>query len=161
MDFLLRLEQSGLAIWIRESPSIWAYPTVLFLHTVGIGFLAGASAAIDLRILGFAPKLPLSSMEQFFKVMYFGFWINVVSGLVLLIADATKFLSNPVFYIKLIAIGLGVLTIQILKIRVFRRASTDYDSIPMNGKVLAAISLFLWVAAITAGRLTAYIGSIV
>ena len=81
MDFLLRLEQSGLATWIRESPSIWAYPTVLFLHTMGIGFLAGASAAIDLRILGFAPKIPLSSMEKFFPVMYFGFWINAISGL--------------------------------------------------------------------------------
>ena len=161
MDFFLRLEQSGLAIWVRESPSIWAYPTILFLHTVGIGFLAGASAAIDLRILGFAPKLPLSSMEKFFPVMYFGFWINVVSGLVLLITDATKFMSNPVFFIKLLAIGLGVLTIQILKVRVLRRASADSESIPMNGRVLAAISLALWIAAITAGRLTAYIGGTV
>jgi hypothetical protein len=158
MDFFLRLEQSGFAAWIRESPSIWAYPTFLFLHTVGIGFLAGASAAIDLRILGFAPRLPLSSLQKFFPVMYVGFWINVVSGLVLLIADATRFLSNPVFYFKLIAIGLGVLTIQIMKVRVFRRSIGDTEVVPLNGRILAATSLLLWLAAITAGRLTAYIG---
>ena len=159
MNFLSALDQSGLAIWIRESPSIWAYPTILFLHALGMAFLAGASAAIDLRILGAAPNLPLSSMEKFYPIMYFGFWTNAVSGVLLLIADAPKFLSNPVFYIKLLAIGLAVLTIQLLKNRVFRRSSVDLGSVPMNGKILAAISLFLWLTAITAGRLTAYMGS--
>ena len=27
------LEATALATWVRESPSLWAYPTVLTLHT--------------------------------------------------------------------------------------------------------------------------------
>ena len=35
------LEGSALGVWTRESPSIWAYPTILTLHTVGLGVLVG------------------------------------------------------------------------------------------------------------------------
>jgi hypothetical protein len=115
MDFLMALENSALATWLRESPSLWAYPTILFLHTVGIGFLAGPSAAIDLRILGVAPDLPLSCMKRFFPVMYFGFWVNAVSGAGLVMVDATKMLTNPYFYVKLLLIALAIVNIQLLK----------------------------------------------
>ena len=54
MHFLTWLEQSGFSTWIRESPSVWAYPTVLFMHTLGLGFLVGGSMVLDLRALGFS-----------------------------------------------------------------------------------------------------------
>ena len=40
------LENSAIGVWTRESPSIWAYPTVLTLHTIGLGMLVGANAII-------------------------------------------------------------------------------------------------------------------
>ena len=42
--------------------------------------------------------------------MWAGFWVNAVSGVLLLIAYPTKALTNPLFYVKLvlIAIGLGI-----------------------------------------------------
>ena len=81
--------------WVRESPSLLAFPTVLIFHTVGMGFLAGANIAVDLRILGFAPRVPLSLMERFFPVMSLGFFVNAFSGVLLLIAYPTKALTNP------------------------------------------------------------------
>src|SRR5262245_16082885 len=110
MDFLSSLEQSGFSTWMKESPSVWAYPTVLFLHTVGLGFLVGTSMAIDLRVLGFSPSLPLQPMKRFFPVMWAGFWINAASGVVLVIIDATSMLVNPLFYIKIIFITLAVIS---------------------------------------------------
>ena len=50
MDFAMWLESSAVGVWTRESPSIWAYPTVLTLHTVGLGVLVGANAVIDFKI---------------------------------------------------------------------------------------------------------------
>ena len=44
MDFLIRLEESGFGTWVRESPSLWAYPTVLFLHTLGLALLLPAAS---------------------------------------------------------------------------------------------------------------------
>ena len=153
MEFLRAIENSGLASWVRESPTIWAYPTIIFLHGVGMGFLVGMNTVIALRLLGFAPNLPMEPMENFFPFMYLGFWINAASGVLLLIADATTFLTNPLFYLKMALIALAVVNIQFLK------KSMHKLSVPMSGKILAGISLVLWAGAITAGRLTAYIGN--
>jgi hypothetical protein len=59
MSFLTTLESTSFAAWLRESNTIWAYPTVLTLHTVGLALLVGASAALDLRLLGSRRVFPL------------------------------------------------------------------------------------------------------
>jgi len=45
MSYLLWLSRTGPAVWARESESIWAYPTILFLHTLGLGLLVGFTMA--------------------------------------------------------------------------------------------------------------------
>src|SRR5437867_13235035 len=74
--FLGWVEQTQLSVWLRESPSLLAFPFVLILHTVGMGFLVGTNVAMDLRILGFAPRVPLSLLQKFFPVMGLGFFVN-------------------------------------------------------------------------------------
>ena len=159
MEFLRGIENSGLASWVRESPSIWAYPTIIFFHGVGMGFLVGMNTVVALRLLGFAPDLPVAPMDKFFPFMYLGFWINAGSGLLLFIADATTMAANPVFYLKMTLIVLAVVNIQFLKKMVYADPLVDKVPVPMTGKVLAGVSLFLWAGAITAGRLTAYLGN--
>src|SRR5438876_7430198 len=101
MDFLLRLEQLGFSEWIRESSSIFAFPSILLLHTIGMGVVVGISAGIDLRILGLAPALPLAPIEKFFPLLWVGFGVNAVTGTILLAADATTKLTNADFYVKM------------------------------------------------------------
>src|SRR4051794_8756156 len=60
MDLLVWLEQTALASWVRESSSLWAYPTILFMHTLGMSMVAGLSSAIDLRIVGVGREIPIS-----------------------------------------------------------------------------------------------------
>src|SRR5438094_462869 len=119
MEFFHYLEQTGFAAWIRESDSIWAYPTILFLHTIGLGIVVGINSAIDLRILGLASRLPLEPLEGLFPLMWVGFWINAASGTLLLIADASTKLANPVFYIKMGFIALAVVDVFVIRTRVF------------------------------------------
>src|SRR5436189_1148 len=104
------IETSGLSTWLRESPSLWAFPFVLILHTVGLAFLVGSNVALDVRVLGLARGVPLHTLERYSLVMWTGFWVNAASGVLLLIAYPTKALTNPLFYVKLalIAIGLGM-----------------------------------------------------
>jgi hypothetical protein len=160
MEFLVWLEQLSFSTWVRESNSLLAYPSFLTLHTLGLAFLVGINAAIDLRILGFAPRMPLAPMEKLFPVMVAGFWVNAVSGLVLTMADATTKLINPVFYIKMGFIALAVVNIQLLRVYVFRDPSLDKHPVLMKGRILACTSLVFWTGAITAGRLTAYLGPV-
>jgi len=159
MEFLTWLEQSGFGTWVRESTSLWAFPSILTLHTIGLGLLVGTSAVVDLRILGVAPLIPLAPMERLLPVMWFGFWMNALSGTALFIAGATRHASNPAFYIKMTCVAFGVVNIRLLRRQVFRdSASVEADPVPMKGKILAGTSLALWTGAITAGRLMAYLG---
>ncbi len=73
--FLMWLEATTLSTWVRESSSVLAFPSILSLHTVGMGLVAGLNAAIALRILGFAPQVPFAEMQRFLPVMWFGFWL--------------------------------------------------------------------------------------
>ena len=50
--FLAFIENSDLSERIRGSESLLGFPGIITLHAVGMAFLAGGSAAIDLRILG-------------------------------------------------------------------------------------------------------------
>ena len=85
-----RIEASGLSMWVRESQSLLAFPAILIVHAIGMGFLVGVTAAMDFRILGFAPRIPLASLEELVPVMKLGFWLNAVTGLLLLIGFPIK-----------------------------------------------------------------------
>jgi hypothetical protein len=150
------IEATALSVWLRESPSLWAFPFVLILHTVGMGFLAGTNVALDLRVIGFAPKVPLSLFEKFFLVMKISFVVNAVSGVLLLIAYPTKALTNPLFYIKLFLIAVGLVQAVWLRSQVLRNPVADVEDPSMKSKVVAGASLAAWTAAVGAGRFLAY-----
>ena len=152
--FYIWLEATSLSTWLRESPSLWAFPFVLILHTVGLAFFVGTNVAWDVRVLGFSLGIPLEALRRYFRVMWAGFWINAFSGVLLLIAYPTKALTNPLFYAKLALIAFGI----VLAFRIRREVSglaARADAPPM-ARMLAAVSLVCWVAVIFAGRLLAY-----
>lgn len=150
------VEESGFSSWIRDSPSIFAFWFILSFHAVGMGLLVGASAIIDLRILGVAPDLPLAPLKGLYRIIWIAFWIQVVSGALLLVAYPTKALTNPDFYIKLTLIALALVTMQKLKNRVFGDSSLSEPAMMEKGRNLAILALVLWTGAVTAGRLLAY-----
>ena len=148
------IEATSLSTWLRESPSLWAFPFVLILHTVGLAFFVGTNVAWDVRVLGFSLGIPLEALRRYFLVMWAGFWVNAFSGVLLLIAYPTKALTNPLFYAKLALIAFGI----VLAFRIRREVSglaARADAPPM-ARMLAAVSLVCWIAVIFAGRLLAY-----
>jgi hypothetical protein len=156
VNFLDTLENLGLSTWVRESPSKLAYPTILWLHVMGMGVVAGLGAMISLRLLGVSPKTPVQPLERLYPLIWFGFWVNAVTGTALLMASATKRMVDPVFYAKMVFIFAGVALLQLTRKKVFRRLGPD-GALPENARALAWASLICWLGAITAGRLLAYI----
>jgi hypothetical protein len=155
MDFLASLEASGFGTWLRESGSIWAYPAVLTMHTLGMGVLVGASAVLDLRVLGCAPKIPLAPLDRLFPIMWAGFWLNAITGVALFVADATTKGTTTVFMTKLGIIVLSVIVLFDIKRRLYGRAASAVVTPPT--RALAAASLALWFLAIVTGRYMAYV----
>lgn len=154
--FFLWLESTGLSVWIRESVSMFAFPMILTYHTVGMGIVAGLSSAVDLRILGAAPRVPLTALKRFVPLMWIGFWLNAVSGVLLLVAYPTKALTNPVFYIKLVCVAIAVVILRAITRTVLQDPVLDVGELPSRARWLAGASLFCWAGAILAGRLLAY-----
>jgi len=167
MNVLQWLSQTAPAVWARESESIWAYPTILFLHTLGLGILVGFTSAIDFRVLGFSTRVPLAPLGRFFRFIWFGFWVNAISGTALLIMAPAK-LTNPAFAVKMTCIALGVVDLLWLKREAFGAGSLQSSgtsttaiaepAVTPLARMLAVLSLLLWAGAITAGRLMAYVG---
>jgi hypothetical protein len=153
--FLDTLERTGLSTWLRESESAFAYYFVLVVHNIGLALLVGACGVLGARLLGFVPELPLAPLRRFFPIVWAGFWLNVVSGVFLLIAYPTKALTNPLFYVKLALIVVGVAVLRTIEQRLSVDAAA-HDSTPAVRRSLALWMLGAWLGVLTAGRALAY-----
>ena len=160
MAFLEWLESLSYATWVRESPSLLAFPALLFVHTLGMALVAGGAAIIALGLLGLWPRSALKPLERLYPVMWFGFWINLFSGVSIFVKDATIYGRNPDVYVKLVFVAAGVVLLNMIRKQVFGDAAVDSRPVPTRAKVLAWASLGCWFCAIVAGRLIAYVGPV-
>ena len=151
MESLQRLQDSAFSMWVLGSDSIWSYPTILTLHTVGLAILVGAALVVDLRVLGVGGAVPLPAVARLYRFVWAGFVVNLASGIVLFVVQAADRAVQPVFYVKLAFI----LVAFILALRV-KGALTAADR-TARARPLAALSLACWLAAIVTGRLMAYV----
>jgi len=146
------LQNSTFSQWVVGSDSIWAYPMILTMHTVGLGIVVGSAAILDLRLLGIGPGIPLSEMRRVLPLFWLGFFINLVSGLVLFVSEAADKAAQPVFLVKLLLVAIGVVVTSRIT-----NVAFDVAAPPARVRGLAKVSLFVWAGAIVAGRLMAYL----
>ena len=156
MDFIAWVQQTEIHRWLAESPYWFPYPFIIALHAMGMGVIVGMNVAIDLRVLGAVSDIPLAPLEKFFSVMWIGFGVNAVTGIGLTITHP-ELLLNWVMWIKFTFIALALVSLRLLRARVFHDPNLDQGSLSLGSRLLAGASIFFWVAAITAGRMTAYI----
>ena len=166
-SFFIWLEATAPSVWIREATSVFVFPTILTLHAIGMALAVGVNAAMAIRLVGFAPGVPMEEMRRFVPVMWCGFWMNTVSGVLLLLGYPTKALTNPMFYLKIALIAIGMWLFTRMARHMFEdegaRAATlsrgqedPRGRDTSGGRLLGLASLACWAAAITAGRLLAY-----
>jgi hypothetical protein len=146
------LESTSLAIWLQESPSIWSLPTVLTLHTAGMAVLVGASWVLDLRLLGIGPRIPLSAYRWVFPTLAIGLFVNLVTGVLLFVKNATAWGTAVPFFVKMLLVVASVATVLPLRSLVIRGGEADG-----RARLLAIASILAWTGAVTAGRLLAYL----
>ena len=161
MAFFRSLQNSAFTEWLLGSESIWTYPTVLTLHTVGMAILVGASVVIHLRVLQVAPGIPPRRLLPLYRFIWMGFAINLLSGLALFVTEAADRIVDPVFYVKLASIAAALWLGVIVKRRAIDPpgAPGATDVTTALSRSMAAASLALWTIAIVAGRLMAYLKS--
>ena len=154
-SYLDWLQGLPISIWINESESLWGYPLVLFLHSVGMALSAGLAMVIDLRLCGLGRPLPISSLRKLFPIFWGGFVVNAASGSLLFMAAAASTGYVPMYYAKLTMVLFGLLAMR--PIRAFVDGDGADADIPTRVKALAAASFLLWTGVIATGRLIAYV----
>lgn len=154
---LTTLENTSLALWVGES--LWAYPSLLACHIVGLAIVAGIFSMRDLKLLGFFPALDIAVFRQLLRPALLGFTINAVSGLLLFSSQASYLATSIPFLSKLACITVGMSAAIVLQSRLSNQLASGPGSISLdrNTQLLAAVSLSVWTGAIIAGRLIAYI----
>jgi hypothetical protein len=149
------LEAQPIAIWVHESPSVWAQPTVLTLHTMGMAVLVGASWALDLRLLGVGRNVPLSAYSWVFRAIGIGLAVNLATGVLLFAQRATTLGTAIPFLIKMGLVIAGAATL--VPLRSLVRNGPEQLEVSGNARLLALGSILAWTGAVTAGRLLAYL----
>jgi hypothetical protein len=160
------LDSLSLSVWLRESPSVWGSATVLTLHTMGLAVLVGACGVLDLRLLGVSRSIPLSAFRWVCTAVKIGLTVNVVTGVLLFIKNAATWGTSIPFLIKMSFVIASAATLIPIRRYVLSDAGQgDVSSLPAeaqgakagNVRLLAVASIVAWSAAVTAGRLLAYL----
>jgi hypothetical protein len=155
--FLEFLENLSFSMWVKDAPTIWAFPTILVLHTIGMAIVAGGATMLSLIVLGFWPAVPRKPFARVFPFMWAAFWLNAITGTMMLIADATTKLTMLDFYIKMALVFTGIFLMSRLRHDIFQDPGLDDAPVSGKAKMLAWASMACWFGAITAGRLMAYV----
>jgi hypothetical protein len=156
MGVLVWLESLPLSVWVHESPSVWAQPTVLTLHTMGMAVLVGASWVLDLRLLGISRNVPLSAFRWVFRAVAVGLIVNLATGVLLFAQRATTLGTAIPFLIKMCLVIASVATLVPLRSLVLH-SDAEQREVSGSARLLAIASILAWAGAITAGRLLAYL----
>src|SRR6478752_4414276 len=142
------------------SESVLAYPIVLSIHLTCIALFGGMILMTNLRLLGLNFKgltitEVVTSLRPWKRV---GGTIMIATGLLLATSEAEKYAPNPFFWTKMVILGLIGVHGLIFRPIVYKQTEARDRStvIPANVKIAAILSLVLWTAMFTMGRLIAY-----
>ena len=156
MAFLSWLESSSYAMWMLNSEV--ALQLMMTLHAFGLAVTVGVLLALDLRLLGLYRTIPLTTLDRLLSIAWVGILLNAVSGFSIFMTEATRYVTNVPFIVKMIFVAAGSVSLVATQRLLRRNASTlEAGQVPPHGRGLAIGSALFWVMAVVTGRLIAYL----
>jgi uncharacterized membrane protein SirB2 len=154
--------------WLAATPASaeiqnvsWIIPTVQTIHILSIAIVMSSVLLIDLRVLGVISRAQGidAVARRFLPWIWFTLIVLALSGGTLIVGEPGRSLQNPAFIAKMsMLVAVIVLTLSFQ--RGLRRDAHFWDvsrGRRLGGKLLAGVSLSLWVGIVFAGRWIAYI----
>ncbi len=150
--FICSIELSYIGQYIYGATgNFLIYPIILSSHGLGMMTVMGVVLAFNMRVLGFANNISISSYDRLFMVGWAGFILNLMSGLLLLVGAFSTFIFQGAFLLKIALIVLGGILMKVVMSGI--RSGRD-EKVTM---LLSALCLASWCGAIITGRLMAYL----
>jgi hypothetical protein len=135
--------------WVKTLGSTgWMYSIVAVTHYLTMFWCIGSIAVVDLRVMGIAARRrSLAELaEQLFPWVWIGFVLAIISGFLMFATDAGDWAPSKIFHVKLTFIASAAVVAGVIQWLVPRWA--QQAKIPTWAKVLALVSLLLWIGSI-------------
>jgi hypothetical protein len=138
--------------------SKWGWPMAESIHFLGLSMLVGCIGLFDLRLLGMAKRIPIAALHKLIPWGLLGFAINITSGSLFLLTEPDQYIYNPSFQFKVLFIMLAGANALTFYITTYRRATAPNapSDAPRTAKLVAVVSLSLWIGVIVCGRLLTF-----
>lgn len=152
------LQHTGLAVLIRDS--LFAFPLIESAHVIGLALVFGTIAIVDLRLLGLASThRPFQRLAaDTLKWTWGAFVLTALTGVLMFITNATVYFHNAYFRAKAVLLVLAALNVLVFELTAGRTVK-QWDQAPAApplGRVIATVSLVVWVAVIVTGRMIGF-----
>jgi hypothetical protein len=138
--------------------STWGWPITESLHFIGLCLLLGTIGVFDLRLLGVAKRIPILALHKLIPWGIGGFAVNAITGSMFLMTEPDQYVYNPSFHFKLLFMacaGLNASMFYLIPYRRIRRLPPSGNAPPM-ARVVAVVSLSMWLAVIVCGRMLTF-----
>lgn len=134
----------------------WA--VVESVHFIGLTLLVGTIFLFDLRLLGMARRIPIGALHRLIPWGLLGYGLALTSGALFLVTQPAQDVYNPAFHLKVLFMAAAGGNAAAFYLTSYRRAIAPGASAeaPPSAKVIAALSLCLWISVIVAGRLLTF-----
>src|SRR5579864_3741266 len=144
--------------WLQENSFItllngtsWTAAALEIIHYFSMFILVGSMVIVDLRVVGLLGRGQDASQlaDRLFPWIWGSLALNFLSGFFMFAGSATSYYGNDVFYDKMTITLLAIIANIIVQQKV--RSWNQLPAIPAFAKLIALVSIALWVGAIIAG----------
>jgi len=147
--FFKLLELSSVSQFIKQTS--WLFPIIESIHLVAFAILGGSTLIIDLTLLGLGPIKQLSSIieDNIRPCIMLSVSILIFSGTLLFLSEATKLYTSTLFWLKMSSLIVALLFTLFIR---NPTAQKNDQTKKLKNKLIALISLFLWLSIAILGR---------
>ena len=144
--------------WLQDNSLIaaingtaWTAAATEIVHYFSMFILVGAMVIVDLRVLGLEGRRQNATQlaDRLFPWIWISLALNFLSGFLMFAGSATAYYRNDIFYDKMGVILLAIVASIIVQQKV--RKWDQLPAMPAWAKLIAVVSIGLWIGAIVAG----------
>lgn len=150
------LSSTDVSWWMRNVG--WAWPLCESIHFIGLSLLIGTVGLFDLRLIGFARRIPMVAFHRLIPIGVMGFAMNAATGFCFLAGAPDQYFLNRAFHFKVAFFLLAGLNVAAFYLTMFRkvRALGPGDLAPLPARIIGGVSLCAWIGVMSAGRLLTF-----
>lgn len=163
---LRTFEAGDFSSWLREGNFIMepfaTYYVLLGFHSIGMALVVGICFMLTSRILGYQPHASLTEARNLLGLAWWGFWVNLGSGVLLILAQPRREMITVLFWFKMIGVVVAALSMRVMgrelrKIPAVAAGGSGAMEVASHRlRVAAVVATLAWLFAIVSGRLVGY-----